>query len=779
MSEEFELIINSDEPPTGGQNVTARYGGGMRMGCFSLATVREAVVALHELLHEPTPNVTALAQHGATLYRALFADTIGEGWRAALAAAATRNARLRLRIYTQQPALIAIPWEYLYDESTAHWLALRSELSLVRGLPLQRRPPQPVAGLLRVLVMVAAPTDQPPLDSARELANLQAATATAAIELIPIEPTFAALQAALRQQPHGLHFIGHGFFPATAEATAQGTLAFCNADGQADYVAADRLAPLLAGCTSLGLVVLNACQGAVTNATSAFAGLAQQLLQQGVPAVIAMQAPILDTDALSFSREFYAALADGYGIEQAVGQGRMAIHGAAYTWGIPAFYLQAEEPLVVPQLSAAQKAERLWQRLAQSADPAARRPLVEQILALVPDHVGAKGELARLTHEAQASPLYAAAQSYMATNAWRDAYVRLSEVERLAPNYQQTRRFLAQVKGQLDGKPLDEAQWRGQVNEYRAIEEALKYGRLVPFLGWDISRFGRPAADGWVEGLYPPVADEAAQALADRLPEARVSNPSLPEISQYATILSRQWALYDGLTELYQAGYAPSLLHRLLAELPGRLRGKGYPIDPKRRLIIFSTALDQLLETAFQQVEQPYHLFAYHHPGDDGPALPCFVHHNPQGEAMPLLAPTHDPNSYQGHLTDQHPIIIKLCGQGVAAAPERLIVTEDHYLNRLPQEIGALLPMTLLDQLRPSNLLCLGYSLRPWYFRLLWQRLRLQQRRLLQGGWAIVPNPTRLEEAFWDDQRIALIQAAPEAVVAYVNEWLDQLEVRR
>ena len=398
MTAEFEIIISSEEPPPGGTNLTVRADQGVRMGRFSLAAVADAVTKLHALLQEHAPAPAALAQPGALLYQALFAGVVGEAWRDGLTLAAERKTRLRLRIYAESPALLAIPWEYLYDEGNQRWLALQPDLSLVRGLPLQQRPPQPVTGRLRVLVMIASPSDLPQLDSAQELANLTLATTTAAVELIVVEPTYDALQEALRQQPHVFHFVGHGCFEADAGAAAQGSLLFCDAEGKAEPIDGDRLAPLLASCTSLGLVVLNACEGAVSGAYSPFAGLAQRLLQQGLPAVIAMQAPILDTDALRFSREFYAALADGYGIEQAVSEGRKAIHGAAYTWGIPAFYLQGAEALAVPQLSADEKADRLWQKAARTAEPAPRRQLLERALALVPTHAAAQATMVQLNN---------------------------------------------------------------------------------------------------------------------------------------------------------------------------------------------------------------------------------------------------------------------------------------------------------------------------------------------------------------------------------------------
>lgn len=293
-----------------------------------------------------------------------------------------------------------------------------------------------------------------------------------------------------------------------------------------------------------------------------------------------------------------------------------------------------------------------------------------------------------------------------------------------------------------------------------------------------MTRFGRPAQDHWVRGQYLPGTDEIASELAKRLSSQMTGTFSLPQVSEYTTLLEGETALFERLSEFYSRSDVPTILHRLLAELPGRLRTKGYPADPNRRLVIFSTAFDDLLERAFVEVKQPYHIFAYrrHIVDADGVAHPgCFVHTAPGGEPVNLLTP----NTYIGHDGDRHPIVIKLCGQLVTLEPESVVVTEDHYLDYLPaQEIGALLPMTLLNQVKRRSFVFFGYTLRPWHFRLLWLRMRYQKSRLHDKAWAIMTNPTPIELEFWRREDIVPLIAAPESVVAQVNKWLDTLPSR-
>lgn len=798
MLDDLTINLIATEPSAKGHNVTRRYADDPdEYGSFNLVAVASLLAQLNAELRKAQPAVATLKAAGA----ALFDELLGhERFRAYTRRSMDRGHSLRLRIHSDQPALLTIPWEYLYDREGDQWLVLRPELSLVRGLPLPRYEPQPVTGPLRVLVMLSAPTDLPSLNSAREVANLEQVEATGVIDLVRVDPTYAALQDALsRDKPHVFHFIGHGAFPNAQSAhtviarhlkalpedgdpptAQQGLLAFCAPTGAADLIEADRLAPLLARGKTIGLVLLNACEGAVTGNSSAFAGLTQRLIQQQLPAIIAMQAPIVDDHAVRFSRQFYTALAQGRGVEEAVGEGRISMHGVAYTWGIPTFYLQATEPFVLQPLTAAERADWLWQKAQQTKEPARRRQLLEGALHLLPTHAAAKAELTRLQQEDEAAHLYAAAVAYMAGAQWSDAHRTLEQIEHRLPNFRDTRSRLATVLGKLPPEPPPVSpDHLAQVEQYRPIFNALQEGRLTLFLGGELGRIGRPPGDRWVAGLYPPSADDAARALARFLPPELQREESLLQVSQYTQLLDGDYALYQRLSALYAGDFTPTMLHRLLAELPARLATKGYPKQPKARYVLFSSALDDLLERAFGAAEQPYHLFAYRprFVDDEGVVqTERFLHYPPAGNGADEPTEVLEPNKYTAHDDDNHPILIKLCGRQVTSDPDSVAVTEDHYLNYISTEKSlAVLPTTLLTQLKRHSFLFFGHSLQPWHLRLLWQRLRLPGGERHPPRWAIVPVLTHIEERFWRSQRIEPIVAQPEGVVAYVNDWLEQL----
>ncbi len=113
---------------------------------------------------------------------------------------------------------------------------------------------------------------------------------------------------------------------------------------------------------SLRVAILNACEGARTSRTDPFAGSAQSLVQQGIPAVIAMQFEIADDVASRFAHEFYGALADGYPIDASLTEARKSIFAARHEveWGTPVLYLRAPDGRIfdVDTIATAEAADR-------------------------------------------------------------------------------------------------------------------------------------------------------------------------------------------------------------------------------------------------------------------------------------------------------------------------------------------------------------------------------------------------------------------------------------
>ena len=125
-----------------------------------------------------------------------------------------------------------------------------------------------------------------------------------------------------REEFHVFHFVGHGRYRPD---WGDGVLVMEDRNGRPHEVTGEELGSLLNEYDSTRLAVLNACEGARSGASDPFAGMAQSLIQQGLPAVVAMQFEITDAAAIIFARELYGAIADGYPVEGALAEARGAI----------------------------------------------------------------------------------------------------------------------------------------------------------------------------------------------------------------------------------------------------------------------------------------------------------------------------------------------------------------------------------------------------------------------------------------------------------------------
>ena len=281
---------------------------------------------------------------GERLFNAVFSGEVENCFRASLNEAANQGAGLRLRV-NGSAELNDVPWEYLYSPELDRFLSLSAETPIVRYVPTSHNVPAlALVPPLQLLVMVADPTDFTRLNVEREWTTVRQAVADLEQRgLLVIERlasgSFAALQQKLRRTPyHILHFVGHGLYD---KQTKEGMLVFEDSNGRGRPVSGREIGTLLHDYTSsLRLVVLNACEGARAPVGDPFAGVAQALVRQRIPAVVAMQYEISDEAAVTFSREFYGAMADGSSLDSALADSRKAMFadGWGLEWGTPALY---------------------------------------------------------------------------------------------------------------------------------------------------------------------------------------------------------------------------------------------------------------------------------------------------------------------------------------------------------------------------------------------------------------------------------------------------------
>lgn len=315
-----------------------------------------------------SPEIEVAKTFGGRLFEAIFAGELQNCLGSSLDRVQQQEAGLRIRLrLTDAPDLADLPWEYLFNPKLNRFFSLSTKSPIVRYLdlpehiyPLEIKPP------LRILVMISNPSNEIKLDVEREWAKLQDAVSDlqqrGLVTLTRLEKaTLEALQRQLRKEEyHIFHFVGHGGFNRQAQ---DGVLLLEDEWGQSREVSGQYLGTLLHDEDTLRLAILNACEGGRTSRTDPFAGVAQSLVQQGVPAVIAMQFEITDTAAITLAHEFYSALADNYPVDAALAEARKAIlaRGNDIEWGTPVLYMRAEDGRIFDVASISQEQQTYTQ----------------------------------------------------------------------------------------------------------------------------------------------------------------------------------------------------------------------------------------------------------------------------------------------------------------------------------------------------------------------------------------------------------------------------------
>ena len=274
--------------------------------------------------------------------------------------------RILLRIDTDAPELHTISWELLRDmasDSTISDLAASSQTPFSRYLAHKHEPGVPaIESTIKVLVAIASPNNLAEhglsaIDVEAELALMQEAIADLNVELTLLSQpcTLSALEATLRQGHHVLHFIGHG---AYSDEEDRALLCMADNENKLAYIYDDEFATMLRRQRSqthpLRLIFLDSCQTATRSTTDAFRGFAPQLVNVGIPAVLAMQDLIAVKTARTFTHTFYQHLLQHGQIDLACNQARSTILTAKLPGGsIPVLFSRLPNGLLIDVAQAA------------------------------------------------------------------------------------------------------------------------------------------------------------------------------------------------------------------------------------------------------------------------------------------------------------------------------------------------------------------------------------------------------------------------------------------
>lgn len=281
---------------------------------------------------------------------------------------------------------------------------------------------------------------------------------------------------------------------------------------------------------------------------------------------------------------------------------------------------------------------------------------------------------------------------------------------------------------------------------------------MISFLGAGASLVDRPTAVEWQSG-HLPSGRELAAHLADQYAFPEEGPLDLLRVSQWVELAAGDAALFEELRSVFAGSYEPNKLHRLLADVPRLLRGRGRP-QPGQLLI--TTNYDDALERAFRDVSEPFDLVYY----DTQPNQPGrFVHLRPDGERVPIERNT----DYRGLDLAERSVILKI--HGAVDRDDELgdsyVITEDNYIDYLAQEenVGRLIPAYLMARMRSSHFLFLGYGMRDWNVRVILRLIWAGQARRFQS-WAVQLDPGEIDRKMWDRNGVEIVDAPLEA-------WVD------
>ncbi|MEB3827828.1 CHAT domain-containing protein [Phormidium sp. CCY1219] len=302
----------------------------------------------------------SLVELGEELYNALFQGSLRDRLTSAQAIAHNRGNVLRLRLGLKGSRLPSLPWEVIHEDARA--IATGKDIVFSRYQPTLAPValPNSSSDRVKILMVLAAPTDRENLGLKREALHLReelkkrwrGSTPVIGnppeIELHILEqPDREELTRALEQNHYQvLHYSGHSNVgPAGGELYL-----VSRKTGLTEVLTGDDLAGLLVN-SGIRMAVFNSCRGAYsatsdpTDATGRRT-LAEVLVKRGVPGVLAMAERITDEVALTLTRLFYYNIKQGYPVDLSLNrarQGLMSAYGSNQLyWALPVLYLHPE-----------------------------------------------------------------------------------------------------------------------------------------------------------------------------------------------------------------------------------------------------------------------------------------------------------------------------------------------------------------------------------------------------------------------------------------------------
>jgi hypothetical protein len=335
--------------------------------------------------------------------------------------------------------------------------------------------------------------------------------------------------------------------------------------------------------------------------TDPFAGTAQELVRQGIPAVVAMQFEISDEAAITFSLEFYRALADGCPVDAALTEARKAIYtqGNRLEWATPVLYMrtlqgpifdvrQRVPPVPVPDIVSvptrpkeldAAKDRRLQQLYADGLaamgvedwDKACRT--LQALVDESPRYPDAAARLEEAKRQRKWHALYCQAKAAIGAGNWVAARSPLETLAAEAGDYKDAAALLASVRKQIQLADLyGQARTLVQTKQWQEVLDTFARLRALDP--------GYRDVDSLESLARRELATQQRQAQVERLYVQAVAAVKAGEWYKAREQLDKVLAAAPGHKD------AGRLRSRVLAEIkrlewPGQIPGTGRPSIPR------------------------------------------------------------------------------------------------------------------------------------------------------------------------------------------------------
>ncbi len=258
-------------------------------------------------------------------------------------------------------------------------------------------------------------------------------------------------------------------------------------------------------------------------------------------------------------------------------------------------------------------------------------------------------------------------------------------------------------------------------------------------------------------------SEPLASELARRFGLETEVVPELARISQAVAVLNGSGPLYDTLHSLVSNDGEPTAVHRFLAGLPTLLRER----ETAQPLLV-TTGYELALERALEERDEAYDTVCYLAAGE---MRGSFCHIAPGGAATVIERP----NAYTRELDlDARTVLLHLQGRvdrSTGRAWESFAVTEDDFIHY--GDIARRLPVALGARMRRTHLLLLGYTLSTWTLRVVLERF-WGSEPLPYRSWSVHAGPQPLEREFWRRRDVEVVDMAPAAYVAELEQALEK-----